>query len=981
MSDIIAIEVKDSIAPTIVHKLDAIEKLARSGQKAVDRLQKALNGLQPRGLTAIASTATKAQQALDKTAISSARLATEQQKTALTAARVAAAQTKAASAAAKLTADEARAATATLKADQAQARAAASAARLAASNDKAAAAAARSAAATAAQTRNLAANEIEVSRVQGIHDRFNQVLARNPKYQQNFTSGLNAMGKSAKLRTHELANLSYQVNDVVVSLGSGQRPMQVLLQQGAQIGQIFGSSGVGAGAIFKQLAGIVGSLLLRLAPFAAVATAALAPFSLFTREINKGLKTDELVKGLKLTEEQLEKLKKSGESTAVTFGDTFKAAFQVVGSYIGQYFAPQWEWVKNIITKALDFITAAFSVWIRMTIGNMIGLYNAIKVIWSDLPNAIGYFAVEAGNALITQMEKAINVVAQLLANSPMGKMMGIEVGAIEIPKIDNPYAQTGADIQAAFSEGQKAADKFVTQFGQDVAAQAKKNAQDRIKNAAGEADKKDKKGGRGRGFDEVAELKAINDQLDAQAKHMFALSSARDAFNRVEEIAIKFAKEGKPLSEATLQGLREKIQALNDAKYVQQEFDRIYESGIEPARTRNSIMEAANKLLAMGAIDQDKYNAELARADKQYAESATAFGKLNIELDEQLKLMRLLPAERDIEQQMIQAVNDAIAAGKPIRDEEIKALREKLQLTREMTIAADLMAESQRAQSQGISEKIGAAGGAVGRGDITKGDAVNSLAGDIPGLEQTTAYWQAQQDGFAAMYAHIDELRQQDLISEQDAQKAKFATFQTQSQQYFDAASGALSALTALQGSENKKQAAIGKKAAIAQTIISTYQSATSAFSSLAGIPFVGPVLGAIAAAAAVAGGLANVQKIRSQGYYHGGYTGNAPRTAEAGVVHGQEYVFDAEATRRIGVSNLEAMRNGALAVSQNVPQQGVIVQEEAGNNRQTNNAAMRRNYNQSVTIIQQGRADRTTPEQTARALRRQTAKELGRG
>jgi phage-related minor tail protein len=31
------------------------------------------------------------------------------------------------------------------------------------------------------------------------------------------------------------------------------------------------------------------------------------------------------------------------------------------------------------------------------------------------------------------------------------------------------------------------------------------------------------------------------------------------------------------------------------------------------------------------------------------------------------------------------------------------------------------------------------------------------------------------------------------------------------------------------------------------------------------------------------------------------------------AGVVHGQEYVFDASATRRIGVANLEAMRRGS--------------------------------------------------------------------
>lgn len=57
----------------------------------------------------------------------------------------------------------------------------------------------------------------------------------------------------------------------------------------------------------------------------------------------------------------------------------------------------------------------------------------------------------------------------------------------------------------------------------------------------------------------------------------------------------------------------------------------------------------------------------------------------------------------------------------------------------------------------------------------------------------------------------------------------------------------------------------AIGKAAAVAQTTISTYQAATGAYASLAGIPIVGPALGITAAAAAVAAGISNVKKILS--------------------------------------------------------------------------------------------------------------------
>lgn len=53
------------------------------------------------------------------------------------------------------------------------------------------------------------------------------------------------------------------------------------------------------------------------------------------------------------------------------------------------------------------------------------------------------------------------------------------------------------------------------------------------------------------------------------------------------------------------------------------------------------------------------------------------------------------------------------------------------------------------------------------------------------------------------------------------------------------------------------------GKAAAIAAVTIDTYMSATAAFKSLAGIPVVGPALGAVAAAAAIVAGLKNVKAI----------------------------------------------------------------------------------------------------------------------
>lgn len=83
-----------------------------------------------------------------------------------------------------------------------------------------------------------------------------------------------------------------------------------------------------------------------------------------------------------------------------------------------------------------------------------------------------------------------------------------------------------------------------------------------------------------------------------------------------------------------------------------------------------------------------------------------------------------------------------------------------------------------------------------------------------------------------------------------------------------YAAARNALTNLSTLMASSSRKMFEVGKAAAIAQTIIDTYAAAQSAYKALAGIPVVGPGLGAAAAAAAVVGGLARVQAIKSTSF-----------------------------------------------------------------------------------------------------------------
>ena len=79
-------------------------------------------------------------------------------------------------------------------------------------------------------------------------------------------------------------------------------------------------------------------------------------------------------------------------------------------------------------------------------------------------------------------------------------------------------------------------------------------------------------------------------------------------------------------------------------------------------------------------------------------------------------------------------------------------------------------------------------------------------------------------------------------------------------------------------------EESAAGKAFAITQATIDTFQGANAAYSSMAKIPYVGPVLGGIAAAAAIASGLANVKAIASASSSGGGGGGgSAPSTSAA--------------------------------------------------------------------------------------------------
>lgn len=93
------------------------------------------------------------------------------------------------------------------------------------------------------------------------------------------------------------------------------------------------------------------------------------------------------------------------------------------------------------------------------------------------------------------------------------------------------------------------------------------------------------------------------------------------------------------------------------------------------------------------------------------------------------------------------------------------------------------------------------------------------------------------------------------------------------------------LNFVSTLQSAKSKELAAIGKAAAISEATINTYRAAQGAYSAMAGIPIVGPALGAAAAALAVTAGLANVARISGVQLAEGGVVMPRPGGTQATI------------------------------------------------------------------------------------------------
>ena len=281
--------------------------------------------------------------------------------------------------------------------------------------------------------------------------------------------GVTRMGGSAKLAGHHVQNLVFQLNDMVVGLFSGQKPMTVFMQQGTQIGQIAMQAGVGIGGMARALLGLAASAAAAaltnpyLLAAAAAAGIAFGAFKLFQSSVKQTGELDRYAQSLGLTKKEMEKLGPVG----ITVGDTMKGLWKTVsdGLNLGSVFSTLKDWAVT----AFEAVLTAGKYAVAILYAGWVGGFNAIRITWAALPGVIGEAAVGAANLAISGIEylankaiAALNWLAEWV--NPVLDRVGLStitrIESVALPRMENSFAGSTARM------GAQVRDEFASAFG-----------------------------------------------------------------------------------------------------------------------------------------------------------------------------------------------------------------------------------------------------------------------------------------------------------------------------------------------------------------------------------------------------------------------------------------------------------------------------------------------------------------------------------
>lgn len=711
----------------------------------------------------------------------------------------------------------------------------------------------------------------------GAFDSVRDAVTRNGT---RFTGVLGAGGAAA---VEKEAGAVVKLGHAAAGNSTAIRELFVLAREGGRgdFTRMAGSVSILAGSL-----GLMNTVLIPAALLLGTAAAAMKLFQMNTRdEANSQLKAYSNTLGL--THKEMRKLSnetvgaegklKEFDATQLTMGDTFhgfvatvKDGLKGFGSdakaeidKMGINWAGTWHSALDILRDVFVGFYGLVHGLIDWVIGT---IKNAVTIV-GNLCTAIGNAVTLAIQAVINTGISGINLL--IAGASAIMTKLGFEaIKPIEKVNLgvksltDNMKELVGVDVGGSAKRHLNEVDRTLTGFNKKWKREQLEAAKERVNGLADaiKNNRNPKHEPNPKTKDDY--LNDTNKKLDDELSRMHMLKDAREEQQRLDQIEEEFAKRRQPLTATEIAGFKAKIHAIEEYKYIQSELDRIYEEAVTPQRTYNATIAAATDLLGRGAISAARFALESGNASRKLAESKDLTGATAAlrEYNQALDNIKYSLSEHGISsdqaaQETVKATRAYQQASNPLFD-----LKEALDTA---TVASRLYGlEVQRgayyeqirqaylAKGIVLSQSYVAGVNAEVDALIKKNNAlslqqqVQSTVGGIvnPLLENRNLL-----DNKAAYYAELDRLRQKDFAHEKEYAQAKHALDAKFTEMRLQGASAMFGELASLSSSGNKKLAAIGKAAAIAQATIDGFVAVQKALAS-APPPFNFLMAGAVA-------------------------------------------------------------------------------------------------------------------------------------
>lgn len=438
-------------------------------------------------------------------------------------------------------------------------------------------------------------------------------------------------------------NLINQLNDIGVSLASGQAAWLVAIQQGSQLSTIQG----GLAGAFRETAKMAAMAALSYAPLLAALAAIALVIKVMSNEIT-------LANG-----------------KTASFTQTAIASFQVLGDLIAaevkpaiESISPLWEYTWDIIVKAtkgtfniIVGIVATLAEYVKqgaMALYEVFqSAYDSILVVWNNFPKAFADIIISALNFGIQKIGEFINSAIERIDgfiekyNKTLGSVLGTldKIGKIDFDqfKIGNPFEGTAGDTATAVLNEWKRAFNAMKESYKELGRIGKENMtkdwfaafEDLVRkkvleNAAKEAAKLTKEQQRQKeAIDNLIRSQdAENAQLAYEIKNVGEAGAAYEAARKEMELLAQAQQGGRKLSESQRQAIKD----------LAQEFGELTQKLKEAKMANDLVFERSQ--INRTPVEQEVAQAmrELYGNDyEQYMDSAIADTiRMNTKLEEQ---------------------------------------------------------------------------------------------------------------------------------------------------------------------------------------------------------------------------------------------------------------------------------------------------------------------------------------------------------